>query len=218
MKRRHMLVATCSAIALLQTVASASLVSVNNASFESPAVGDGSWSNGADDWLGSSFGIQDWTDSDYTGSTGNTQDIPGADGNQGIWINSGGYCYQDVGALAANTTYTLTVAVGNRASKSYDTSLIQLAFYQDSYGGTLLGSSGSLGGTASAGGNHVDVAYQFVTGASVSGNLVIALEQTGASQANVDNVRLEAIPEPATLGLVGIFGVGLMVARRRMKR
>jgi len=33
----------------------------------------------------------------------------------------------------------------------------------------------------------------------------------------VDNVSIEAIPEPATMGLVGIFGAGLLFARRILK-
>jgi len=35
--------------------------------------------------------------------------------------------------------------------------------------------------------------------------------------AAIDNVHLEAVPEPATVGLVGIFGAGLLFARRILK-
>ena len=34
--------------------------------------------------------------------------------------------------------------------------------------------------------------------------------------AQVDNINV--IPEPATIGLMGVFGVGLMLSRRRFKK
>jgi len=63
--------------------------------------------------------------------------------------------------------------------------------------------------------------------ASVGGNLGITIANMGdiylpdpganGTWLAVDNVQIEAIPEPATMGLVGIFGVGLLFARRILK-
>ena len=34
----------------------------------------------------------------------------------------------------------------------------------------------------------------------------------------IDNIVFQSIPEPATLGLVGLFGAGLLFARRKFKK
>lgn len=41
--------------------------------------------------------------------------------------------------------------------------------------------------------------------------------QRGAGSVQIDNVSFAAIPEPATMGLIGIFGGGLLFTRRVLK-
>ncbi len=60
-----------------------------------------------------------------------------------------------------------------------------------------------------------------VTGAGSMINKVVFQDldewSTSTTSTYVDNVSLVAVPEPATLGMVALFGTGLLVARRRMK-
>jgi hypothetical protein len=39
----------------------------------------------------------------------------------------------------------------------------------------------------------------------------------GGGTMRFDNANLTVIPEPATMGLVGLFGGGLLIIRRRLK-
>ena len=56
------------------------------------------------------------------------------------------------------------------------------------------------------------------TAGSIGGTLGISFLNTGSGFANLDNVSVNVVPEPATIGLLGIFGAGMFVARRRFKR
>ena len=118
---------------------------------------------------------------------------PTADSNQFCYINmfnSGvtGGLYQDVGALEANTTYTLTVAIGSRADRINSPGIISLLNGANNTG-TVLATGGGL---PAAQNTWQDYTATFTTGASVSGDLTVALSVAGGStiQANFDNVRL----------------------------
>lgn len=51
---------------------------------------------------------------------------------------------------------------------------------------------------------------------SVGGSLGISFVNTGAGFANLDEVSVNVIPEPATLGLIGFAGAGMLFVRRRL--
>lgn len=53
------------------------------------------------------------------------------------------------------------------------------------------------------------------TAGSIGGTLGILFENTGTAAANLDSVSVDVIPEPATIGLIGIFGAGVLFVRRR---
>ena len=117
--------------------------------------------------------------------------------------------------LEANTTYTLTVAVGNRNNLALPGYGIELWA-----GATKVASEYSItqGGTGSdpADGTWSNVTATFTSGESVvAGDLEIVLQSYG-TQVNYDNVSLDAtiIPEPATLGLVAAFGGTILFIRR----
>ena len=117
--------------------------------------------------------------------------------------------------LQTNTTYTLTVAVGNRNNLALPGYGIELWA-----GATKVASEYSItqGGTGSdpADGTWSNVTATFTSGESVvAGDLEIVLQSYG-TQVNYDNVSLDAtiIPEPATLGLVAAFGGTILFIRR----
>lgn len=90
--------------------------------------------------------------------------------------------------------------------------------------GTLLGVTVNAGADADDDGGGIFSFKGFVanyTGTS-SGTLDIYIDDladtTGANErAWYDGVYLEAIPEPATIGLFGIFGAGVLFIRRHIK-
>jgi len=174
------------------------LVTVNNFSFENGTTGSG---NIVVPVAWTPFNNNNF--STVSAASYNTVDplAPPADGNDFFAINEGpsdptGGIYQDVGALQPYTTYTLTVATGCRAD-----------FTPGVLGSpgiiTLLNGTSNLGlvlattnGIPDTSDTWQDYSTTFTTGASVSGDLTVALSVAGAStyQANFDNVILTAVP------------------------
>lgn len=152
-----------------------------------------------------------------------------ASGNNYLWINrfngNGTQIagvYQDVGSLLADTTYTLTVAIGLRGDPgpgsggSWSPGIISLLNGTDDTG-TVLATGGGIPTTANS---WEDFDTTFTTGDSVSGDLTIDLSVLDASsiQADFSNVELTAtaVPEPSVFAM---FGGGLallwLAVRRR---
>lgn len=225
MNKNILNVSCLSAVALLTlSVGHAAPVTVNNASFEVDAAASGT---------DSTVVPTDWTAFNEAGSTDMGSGHPNgvqytsnnplaapADGNQYSYINifsagTTGGIYQDVGALQANTDYTLTVAIGSRLDRINSPGIISLLDGFDNTG-SLLATGGGLSGTQ---GTWEDFTASFTTGASVSGDLIVELSvaPAGTIQADFDNVRLDAspVPEPSTYALLGGGLFSLMTIRRR---
>jgi hypothetical protein len=130
-----------------------------------------------------------------------------ADGNNYCYVNlyhntnalTG--VYQDVGALQAYTTYTLTVAIGSRIDIQTLPGIISLLNGTDNTG-TVLASTNGVPATQNT---WQDYTVSFATGASVSGDLTVELwvdpTLTGSVangvnnvQGDFDNVRLTVTP------------------------
>ena len=223
--------------------AQASTVALNNFSFETPALNDGAVSlsppagaagsgtfNGWGYYRTGSgavdFGIENPTASQYTGGA-DTTTISGANGLQEAFLNNNGAAgsftsiYQDVGLLQANTTFTLTVAIGQRLDRTNGSVIFALlnapAGTVDPFeNGTALSANA---GVSSVAGSFQDFTTTFTTGATVTGDLYIGAEvfSDPTIQGSVDNFRLDAVPEPDTV-LMMLGGIGTLVGCRRLRR
>ncbi len=153
--------------------------------------------------------------SDYT--TFNPLAVPAA-GNQYCYVNmfnpsvTGGL-YQDVGALAPDTVYSLTVAIGSRHDRINSPGIISLINGTNNLG-TVLASGGGL---PSAQNTWQNYSVTYVTGPSVNGDLTIAVSAVGNAttiQADFDNVRLTRAPLliAPVLGRVGAAGGNLIIS------
>jgi hypothetical protein len=193
----------------------AQAIAINNASFESPVVGPGGYTdNSVQGWTidgtaNYTAGVQDFGSGDF--SSYDPLAAP-ADGDQALFVAHGGIVYQDVGALAADTTYTLTLAVGQRLSGGSNDNTgggIFELINGTTDTGTVLAAS-TLDTPAEGTFNLQSLTY--TTGDSVSGDLAIALLQTSGNQVVFDNVQLTAgaVPEPSIVLLLALGGVATM--------
>jgi len=193
------LLSTCIAVAAgsVQAVP----VSITNSSFEDPDLGDGLFTGdftAVTGWTGSGgvnafqTGVQESNDVKYTGTTGNNP-LPGTgDSLQFAYVQSGNHTItttSSLGAVAPNTLYKLTVAVGDPLNEPTN-NIYTLALLDN---GTAI--STAIAPTAPSNGTFVDASLTFLTGSTVNGGpLAIRLGNGGGSQVNFDNVRLEATP------------------------
>jgi hypothetical protein len=205
---------------IVAVISVTNIVTVNNFSFEAQVTAPGTdigfnAPNGPTGWTGFNvgsggnydIGIEDAGGSDYTvfdplAAT--------ADGNNFLWINrfngngtQVAGVYQDVGTLLPNTTYTLTVAIGDRndaapnSQPTWSPGIIALLNGTD-YTGTVLATGGGLPATANTWQNYT---VTYTTGASVSGDLTVELSALDAPsiQADFDNVELTRVSVAPTV-------------------
>jgi hypothetical protein len=188
----------------------AALIPITNASFED-GVGTTTITNPLGNYSEGSF--PGWT---VTGSAGRydpngTLSPEAVDGTFTAWSN-GGTLLQTLGAnLTANTTYTLSLFVGDRSDTAFPGFTVDLLA-----GGSAL-TGGSTIFSAPANGGWSSYSYTF-TSLVNGGALGIQLGSNGV-QTNFDNVSLTAvaaIPEPETYAMF-LAGLGLLgfAARKR---
>ena len=197
----------------------ASPVTVDNWSFTSPTVtSPNAWEYGIAGWEhdgGAGFGGV------WIPSSGYTMPVP--DGNS-IGFLSEGSIWQETGhAIEANTTITLRVDIGNRDLEGYglpEVYDVSLMAYEGTES-TILASSGALiPGVGLF--ETLKLSYNPLLG-DVGKNLGIKIF-SGGSQLNFDNLRVSndslnanAVPEPASMLLLGIGLLGLAGYGRKKK-
>jgi hypothetical protein len=217
------------------SVAQAQSVTVNNNSFQLQAQSAGQTTvltpNGPTDWTGFNVGSGGNYDIGLSGENGSDYTAgplaAPASGNSYLWINrfngngtQVAGIYQEIGLLLADTTYTLTVAIGQRAGTgpngSWSPGVISLLNGTDNTG-TVMATGGGLPTTPNS---WQDYTASFTTGATVSGDLTIELSvvDAGSIQADFSNVLLTAspVPEPGTFALLAAgLALAPFVALRR---
>ncbi len=223
----------------LTGAAGAAPLAVPNASFEDPDIGDGVRANALNfdlatvtGWASafagpavSGGGVEDLQDAQFAGATGDGATLPApATGGQARFVhgtlasNSQSFSTLDpVAILAEDTTYTLTVAVGNAFDSEPADVLLEFIV-----NGTPTAETVAPAGTL-ADGAFTDVQLQLVLTPGdplAGGELDIRLtqQQTANSPQLVyfDNVRLEdtAVPEPAAVLLLAVGTAVLSGAAR----
>jgi hypothetical protein len=214
--------------------ASADVITINNASFEDPALADGAWivGNGNTDptlsnipggWISggsATAGVFNPESSRYSSGSPTGENV--------AFLNSdSSWLYQDLAeVIEAGYTYTLyfDAALRTDAGSSFDTWLVGLR------------TGGNVGIEAFNGADHsgilnvgewtddLSVSYTALAGdAFIGQNLRVVLSNYGdGPQINFDNLRLEktsaSVPEPGTLALLGIGLLALGFIRLRRQK
>jgi len=207
--------------------AGATPIVVPGFSFESPVQTEGVFALTADFWVGSGSGAHESgafnpTSASFTGATGGN--LPGtADGAQGAYLHAGGTASANLtsgalGAIQANTTYKLTVAMGQRADFLAAGQSISEASIEILANGISVASFGIDARTLPVGtfGDYsVSLpigAVNALIGQSISVRVGHAADLNSAFVA--DNVRLDStVPEPSTAAL--LVGASLLTLARR---
>ncbi len=217
------------------SVAYSESITVQDSSFQTPALSDGVTNgeqydlNQADfpAWTGAGpgvFGIDNPSATMYARAANGP--LPGtADGTQFGLLNldiTGGtnsftYSGSTLGNFVAGQIYMLTVAIGGRLDE---------ASYQNQTDSITLLANGLAVGTPGTGspitGTFYDLTETFTATAGQNGEaigiLLSAISGNGFQQANFDNVRLSIVPEPGSLTLFGLGAIGLFLAVRRGRK
>ncbi len=181
-------------------VATATPVIIPDFSFEKEILADGTTGGVGTNWVASGNGgfyTLNSTDTDFLGTTGDTNSLPApADGTNCfvIGLSHPGYCWQDLGLLQSNTTYTLTVAIGASLVTPGGVGQIALVNGVNAFGKIL--ATTTVDSSVLVPGTFADSTLVFTTGQHVSGHLTVLLEGDYGTQIIFDNVRLDATPTP----------------------
>lgn len=202
-------------LALAAAPAFASPIFVNNFSFETAPVGGGGFPNNCAGGQTCQFslgvGIDGWT---VTAGTGQMQLLPDTppfsfvpDGTTFAFAGPGQTILQTVvPTVVADNVYTLQIDVGQRTGRAFDGTFELLIGGVDVANGA--GSAPAQGGWSTWTATYTGVA------ADAGKSIAIELAPSGA-QGYFDNVRLDAVPEPASFLLIGpaLLFLGLRMRR-----
>ena len=208
----------CAAAALssLSTAALAGPISIANASFESPVQSAplGYSTTGIASWVTTgTAGVWNPTltaSPNYAATWGTT---PLPDGSQ-IGFSTGGTIAQTLGTnYATGSLYSLTVAFGNRLDGPYIPTGVTMQLFATNTGTIVATQNINVGSITR--GTFQDFTLSYTADGSSNGKAIGILFTSGGEQLDIDNVRLNSVPEPGTLILLGGALAGIGMVRRR---
>ena len=221
---RSLATALCAAAALssVSTAVLADPISVLNHSFENPVQSGPGYQ--------APPGITSWvtTGSEEAG-VWNPAIFPGLplsyffstalpDGSQ-IGYTNGGTIAQTLGTsyVADGSTYSLTVAFGVRLDDLAGKPRIPTNVTMQLYAGTTatIVATQAIDFSSITQGTFKDFTLSYSADSSSNGNAIGILFTSTGNQLDIDNVRLNNVPEPGTLILLGSALAGIGMARRR---
>jgi hypothetical protein len=224
------LAAAMGSLILSAGTANAATVIVGNHSFEDDGAGSGGGISKAP-WMRSGGTSNNISIQEYSGLGTSIDPVPDGSATSHYTNSTGDNIYQVlVATLAANTTYTLKVDVGDRNNLTAQAGSINLGYVSatptgdNDYGLNLL-SATVVNDTVPVNGAGANDGWEtwestFTTGAAPTGlgqALRIELVTSAGVQTLWDNVRLDAetVPEPSTTALLGLGGLALILRRRK---
>jgi hypothetical protein len=218
-------IASLLVVIALAAAAGAAPITVANFSFENPNLNDLNNIGNVTGWTTSAanVGVFDSIDSFFSNTNGNDTPLPApAHLGQMLFtnnINGVGQASQVVGTVAGGAQYTLTVAVGRaKTGAGFGTYLIELLA-----GSNVMATANSVIPTVDT---FTDVSATVSSAVSAAFNgqtmsILIMQNDVNSSISGVqkqnfyDNVRLEVLPEPASVSCMAIGAGGLVMKRRR---
>jgi hypothetical protein len=226
-----------SCVTLLSAMAATSLagpIAVPNFSFEEPDVPDGGTSDVVPGWDGAvgtnaTVRLYDPLSTHFPGATGDNAPLPGtAHGGQSVvmassqYLSFGNLTSPPLGTIAANTRYTLTVALGRPVGGHMADVVLSLT----ANGNPAFANANVFGGGGVAPGTFSDVSVSNfpalweghpLVGAELRISLHMVVRDSGFYGVYFDNVRLTetVLPEPSAGGLVAAFALAALLRRHR---
>ncbi len=175
------------------------------------SLGDADMPAAASSTSGFYNGGSQWNVSIFPGTSGDSQWDDTLRGN--TWHNNGSDATRPLTLRLGNLTIGQEYSVSLFAvdQRSGDSQTRTQAYWSDFSSGFSGGSSVSFSTT-----NAVMVMGTFTADAGYQDIFVQATDAVGNADTSLAAYSLYAIPEPATISLIGVFGVGVLFVRRRL--